>query len=206
MHTQTNTKYQSSLKICSFIGTQLASKATSTMKSEGIDNIATLIATHLEGMKLGPHRNPLTVSAATSSTSSASTMAASSSAHKTESRYLLNAGALYHGKEKENTPPLGSSLASSRDDELGIPFLGPSEPAANDPKEPARQIRKWKLKHRVPITRQRSNGEQMHAATMQPASSSPLSPSTAVLLDNLLFGAPKTPTSQPKQKITHESI
>ena len=89
------------------------------MKSGGIDNIAT----HLAAMKLGSDRNPLTVSAATSSTSYASIMVASSSARKTESRYLLDAGALYHGKEKENTPPLGSSLASSRDDELDIPIL-----------------------------------------------------------------------------------
>ena len=49
----------------------------------------------------------------------------------------------------------------------------------------------------MPITRQRSNDEQVHAATMQPASSPSLPPSTAALLDNLIFGALKTPTAQP---------
>jgi len=103
-------------------------------------------------MKLGSHGNPLTVSAATASTSSASTMAAFSSTHKTESHYLLDAGALHHDEGKGNTP-LGSRLAPSRDDELDIPVLGPSEPAANDPEKPVRQIRKWKVKDHVSITR-----------------------------------------------------
>ena len=192
IHTQNQ---QSPLTFSIFISTYSFS-----MKCEGIDSN---IASQLEGLKSGSHRN---VSAATAPISSASNIAASYAAHKTESRHLLNASALHHGKEKENTPPLGSSLASSRDDELDIPFLGPSEPAANNPEEPARQIHKWKLKYRVSITRQRSNVEQMHAATMRPASSPPLAIPTAALLDNLLVGAPKTPTSQPKQKITHESI
>ena len=87
------------------------------MKCEGIDSN---IASQLEGLKSGSHRN---VSAATAPISSASNIAASYAAHKTESRHLLDASALHHGKEKENTPPLGSSLASYRDDELAISTL-----------------------------------------------------------------------------------
>ena len=83
------------------------------MKSEGIDsNIATQLGL--------PQKSIITAAAPISS---ALTMAASSFVHNTESRHLLDASALCHGKGKENTPPLGSSLVSYRDDELAISTL-----------------------------------------------------------------------------------
>ena len=124
-------------------------------------------------------------------------MAASSSAHRTEIRYLLDAGTLYYGEETENTPPLDSSLVSSNDDKLAVPILDPSNPATDDPEEPGGQICKWKLRHRTSITRGQANNEQVHTATMQYASSPSSPPPTAASWANFPFGAFKTPASQP---------
>mmetsp|Transcript_16901 Transcript_16901/g.30672 ORF Transcript_16901/g.30672 Transcript_16901/m.30672 type:complete len:239 (+) Transcript_16901:59-775(+) len=135
------------------------------------------------------------------SASSASAAVASSSSHTTQTRHPRDALALggeNHGKEKKNTPPRGSSLTLSNDDELVIPFLEPSKTTANDPEEQARQVRKWKLKHRATITgKQPSNEQVMHAAALQPGPSPSSPPPTITSWPNIPFGALKTPAPQP---------